>query len=112
MQIKHYSFGNITIDGEKYLSDLIIYKHNVDSWWRKEGHLLRQPDLKKIWKNSPEKLIVGTGAYGGMKVDSGVYSKCKERGIELIVQKTARAVEIFNSRFSAGRDGAAFHLTC
>lgn len=41
MTIASYSFGKITIDGQTFTSDLIIYPGRIDpSWWRREGHFL------------------------------------------------------------------------
>jgi len=54
MMIEHYSFGKITIDGQTYTSDLIIYPGKIDtSWWRKEGHNLQVEDLKDVLIDSP-----------------------------------------------------------
>ena len=54
MKIEHYSFGNITIDGQTYTSDVIIYPERVDaSWWRKEGHNLQIEDLAGVIKAEP-----------------------------------------------------------
>ncbi len=36
MKISDYSFGNITINGETYTKDVIIYPDRIFSlWWRK-----------------------------------------------------------------------------
>ncbi len=49
MNIEHYSFGKIIINGKTYTSDVIIYPEKVDSsWWRKQGHSLYIDDLKDV----------------------------------------------------------------
>ncbi|MBI5043219.1 MAG: hypothetical protein HZC10_05190 [Nitrospirae bacterium] len=69
MQITHYSFGKIDIDGKTYTSDVIIYPDKVDaSWWRKEGHYLQIEGMPDALKNEkPEIIIIGTGYYDAME---------------------------------------------
>lgn len=113
MKIGHYSFGKIVIDGTTYTSDVILYPGRVDgSWWRKEGHYLQPVDLKEVLEARPDMLIVGTGFSGVMTVAEETIRLVKSRGIELRVERTEKAVELYNS---IGKDRtviAALHLTC
>ena len=69
MKVEQYSFGNITIDGQTYTYDVIIYPERVDSsWWRKQGHNLQIEDLAGVIKAEPGVVIIGTGFFGVMKV--------------------------------------------
>jgi len=112
--INDYHFGSITINDRTYRSDVIIYPDKVDaSWWRKEGHALYLADIKEIIDQNPEVLIVGTGAYGVLKVSDEVYELAAEKGIELIVRKTEEACKEFNRLSQSGKKVvAALHLTC
>lgn len=113
MKINSYSFGNIVIDGKVYTSDVIIFKDRVDSsWWRKEGHKLQIVDLDSIIIARPEVLIVGTGAYGVMKVPDETIDYVKSKGIELYIYKTPEAVKEFNKLQDKKNVIAALHLTC
>ncbi len=113
MKIEHYSFGRITVSGKTYTSDVIIYPGRVDpSWWRKEGHLLQTSDLDDIIAEKPSVLIVGTGAYGAMKVPEKTLKYVKSEEIEVHCLDTIKAVELFNSLFSERAAVAALHLTC
>lgn len=107
--IEDYSFGRIVINGKVYTSDVII-TDSVHSWWRKEGHVLNPEDLTKVFSQYPQTLIVGTGAYGVMKVPEKTKKHLKEKGITLIIQKTGEAVKTFNA--TTGKKAAALHLTC
>ena len=40
-----------------------------EHWWRREGHVLHLEDLGTLLDGHPERLVVGTGAYGGMRPD-------------------------------------------
>ncbi len=112
MEITHYSFGKITIDGKTYTSDLLIYPDRIDAaWWRKEGHSLAVEDLQAVLDAKPDLLIIGTGYYGFMAVPSETLQRLRSQGIDVMTEKTDKAVELFNS--SPQRNvAAAFHLTC
>jgi hypothetical protein len=113
MKIDSYSFGKMVIDDQVYKSDLIIYPDKIDSsWWRKEGHLLQLEDLEAILAAAPEILVVGTGYFGLMKVQDELKKELAGRNMELHVEKSARAVEIFNSFRTRRKTVGAFHLTC
>jgi len=111
--IESYTFGQILINGKKYSSDLIIFKDYIyDSWWRKEGHNLCIDDIKEIINKKPEVLIIGTGAYGLMKVPSDLITYLKSKNIEVIIKKTKEACDEYNQLYQNKKVIAAFHLTC
>ena len=108
--IEDYSFGRIVIDGKTYTSDVIVLGNTVLNWWRKQGHVLNPEDLTAVIEESPEVLIVGTGAYGSMKIPEKTVQFIRDSGITLIGEKTGKAVEIFN--MTQEKKAAALHLTC
>jgi hypothetical protein len=113
MKIEHYSFGRITIDGNTYISDVIIYPDKVDpSWWRKEGHSLHIVDLKDVINLKPEVLIIGTGQSGMLIVPEETLSYLKGHNIEVYVARTGKAVELFNKIRDDKKTFAVLHLTC
>ncbi len=113
MKIENYSFGEITIDGKKYKSDIIIYPDKVDStWWRKEGHKLQIIDLAEIINAEPEVLVIGTGSSGLMIVPNETVSYLESKGIKVYIERTTKAVELFNKLQKDKKVVGAFHLTC
>lgn len=111
--IESYSFGEITIDGEKYTNDVIIFPDRVKgNWWRKEGHRLRPEDIRDVIETSPDTLIIGTGANGRMTVPADTRNYIKSENIDLIVEKSGQAVEKFNEIAGEENTIAAIHLTC
>jgi hypothetical protein len=113
MNIEYYSFGKITIDGRKYTSDVIIYPDKVDSsWWRKEGHKLQIVDLTEVINAVPEVLVIGTGYSGVMVVPKETVSHLESKGITVYIERTTRAVELFNELQKDKTTVAALHLTC
>lgn len=114
MKINDYSFGRISIDGETYSSDVIIYPDRVKCPWRRtEGHVLSIPDLADVLGAPPRILVIGTGYYGRMKVPTETLEALREQGIEAHVGKTGHAVADFNRLSREYADIiAALHLTC
>ena len=108
------AFGRVTIDGTTYTSDVIIYPDHVDaSWWRQEGHRLQPEDLTEAFAAEPAVLVVGQGNPGLMRVPEATRQVVAERGIELVVCKTAEACERYNQLTTQGSNVvAALHLTC
>ena len=59
--IDSYSFGNITINNQKFTRDLIIYPDHINSnWRRKTGHLLTEDDITEVLDYKPEVLLQDT----------------------------------------------------
>ncbi len=111
--VNAYSFGRITIEGQTYSSDIILFPDRVDSsWWRKEGHTLSLDDLKKISFDETDAFIVGTGFFGLMKVTEEVRKFMHEKGIQLFVDKTKEAGRKYNELAPHTKIIAVFHLTC
>lgn len=114
MEIKGCSFGKIKIDGHEYTQDVIIYPYRIDSsWWRKEGHRLQIEDIGDILEARPNVLVVGTGQYGGMRIDKEVEDLLRAKGIELRSAITPEACQIHNRLMESKRlVVTALHLTC
>ena len=115
LKIDDYSFGRIVIGRREFTSDLILHPdgHIQDNWRRSQGHSLIPEDITTMLDVAPEKLIIGTGANGRMKVVESVVELCKNHGIGVEICNTSTAVTRFNKAVEAGITVAAcFHLTC
>jgi hypothetical protein len=114
MQIDHYGFGHIDIEGRSYDADVIIFPDRVqERWWRHKGHRLAQEDLGPVMAERPEVLVVGTGYYGRMQVPKETLASLGAAGIDVRVLKTDRAVAEFNRlQREYASIVAALHLTC
>ena len=111
--IDSYHFGQIVINGKRYSSDVIIFPDRVQGdWYRKKSHELTLKDIVGILGESPEILLVGTGASGLMRVLPEVRQELEARGIQLIVEPTAEACDLYNQLSRSQRIVAALHLTC
>ena len=111
--IESYAFGRMDVDGRPYTSDLILFPDKIDdSWWRKSGHSVCLKDLEDVFKKEPEALVIGTGFYGLVRVEDEVKRHAQSKGVMLVIEKTKKAVESFNSLASKKKTIGAFHLTC
>jgi hypothetical protein len=110
--IESYGFGRVTIDGREETHDVIVLPERVvRDWWRKEGHGLVLEDLDGVLDELPERLLVGTGAYGQMQPDPGTIDALCARGIDVEVLPTAEAVQRY-AELDPRKTAAALHLTC
>jgi hypothetical protein len=111
-EIEGYAFGRVTVDGHEETRDVIVLpERTVRGWWRRDGHRLVLEDLDEVLEESPERLLVGTGAYGRMRPDPGALETLRARGIEVEVLPTADAVQRY-TRLDPRKTAAALHLTC
>jgi len=112
MKIEHYSFGKITIDGQTYHQDLIVYPDRIDtSWYLGEGNTLLVDDILDILREKPEIIIIGTGFHGGLIVPDLVKTQVMRQEINLMAAKTEQAVKLYNSLIHDQKTIAAFRLT-
>lgn len=112
--IETYSFGSMKVLGQTHHNDLKIIENQViPEWWRTQGHVLSLKDIADILDAPIDVLVVGTGAYGAMRVPTDVTEAVSRRGIELVSAPTGEAVTAFNKLRTQGkRVAGAFHLTC
>ena len=110
--IESYDFGKIRIDGKEYTRDLIIFNDGVESWWRKESHWVGIEDVKKIVEKKPKTVILGTGYSGIMEVSKEAKEHLENLGIEVIIEPTKKACDVFNKLSEKQVVVVALHLTC
>ena len=112
--IDKYLFGNIVVNGITYNDDIKIIQSNVvSSWWRNRGHKVELNDIKDIVETNPGVLVLGKGQPGLMKSTRSLREFLQKNDIELIEEKTSKAVKTFNRLFLEGKNVCAgFHLSC
>jgi hypothetical protein len=113
MQIEHYEFGRIRIDGRTYRNDVLLWPGQIKSdWWRLEGHLLQVNDVTEALAADPQVLVVGQGDPGNMQVDPALAAHLRAKGVELLTFPTRQACQVINELNGKRRLAAALHLTC
>lgn len=114
MMIENFSFGNIVVNGITYTNDIkIIQGKVIPIWWRKSGHQVNIDDIQDIIDAKPDILVLGKGKPGMMKSTLSLCDFLKQNDMDLIEEKTSKAIKTFNRLFKQGRNVCAgFHLTC
>ncbi len=111
--IEDYQFGSLKVNGESYNEDLEIHwDGKILSWIRKESHFIGAEDIKRALQREPEIIVIGTGKSGIAEIGKETEKAAAKKGIELIKEKTDKAVEIFNQLRKEKRVIGLFHLTC
>ena len=111
--IDSYTFGRMTVNGQSYESDLIIYPDRIESaWWRSKGHIFSVEDLEKMLAAGPEVIIIGSGSPGMLSVPKKAREVAASRGVELHVKPTEAAAQLYNEIAPTRKVVAGFHLTC
>jgi hypothetical protein len=116
MRFGRFEFGSLRIDGVTYKHDVVIDRGNIRKRKKKpskpfrgsSGHtpLTTAEDIP--WKC--RRLVIGTGADGGLPVLDDVVREARARDVELVVAPTAEAIEALTK---AGDDtNAILHATC
>ena len=115
--IKSYQFGQMVVsDTTRDLvlhNDIMIYDSKVEDWQRDSSHLVLVKDVEKAVAQKPEYIIIGNGDSGMMTVSDDVRDHIESQNIQLMIFRTAEAVEEFNRLLGMGRKVVGlFHLTC
>ena len=111
-ELEDYSFGELTVDGERHTRDLIVLPNRVvPDWWRREGHSLAMEDLDDVIDELPDRLILGCGHDGRLEPPRAVLDELRARGVQVEAMRTGEAVRRYGES-DPDRTAAALHLTC
>lgn len=107
-------FGSIIVDGKKYEHDIVIdYKGNVKKGWLQTRHLVAEKEFSDFLKEYPEIIIIGNGQHGEVEVSDEFIRLAEEKGIEVIIKETPKAIKKFNELIKAGKKVIVYiHVTC
>jgi hypothetical protein len=116
MRIEEFSFGSIRIDGVAYEKDVVIDRGQVSRRKKKVSRKFRHDfghtplSLEEGIPWRCRRLVVGTGAYGGLPVMNEVKREAKHRNVKLLILPTAQAIEVLMK--SLDETNAILHVTC
>jgi hypothetical protein len=117
MQFEKFFFGSIRIDGVTYQHDVLIDRGEIRRRKKKPskkfredfGHTPLSIEERIPWKGC-RRLVIGTGATGGLPVMEGVRIEAERRGISLLILPTSEAME--ELRKNHRKTNAILHITC
>lgn len=110
--IDETSFGEIKIKGKTYYSDMIV-------WWdgkaeyREKSHIVEVNEFARLARRDPEIIVIGRGQHGIVKIAPEVKELAEEKDIDIYMEKSPKAVEMFNAFAESGKKVVALiHTTC
>jgi len=116
VELRHFSFGTIEVDGTTYDHDVVIDRGRVRTRVKGPSKKLRAEyghtplSLAEDIPWDCETLVVGTGAAGSLPVTDDVVREAERRGVRLVMAPTADAIgELERANPSTN---AVLHLTC
>ena len=115
MQFNEFSFGILRIDGVSYDRDVVIDRGKIckrkkrpSRKFRDEfGHTPVSVEENIPWKCS--RLVIGTGAYGGLPVTREVRREAERRHVALVIVPTGNAIRLIEKEPGTN---AILHVTC
>lgn len=119
--ITNLSWGNmeVSIAGEKqHFKDCKVWPGGAREWrWGETGthHSpgIQPGDIQELLEHEVDFVILTRGQLGRLGVASETQEFLNEQGVEYCIEKTKKAVTLFNELAQKGkRVGGLFHSTC
>lgn len=111
-------FGSITIGGETYENDIFIELGGQVTKRKKKlskevygtSHIVSLAEAEYIFQKGANKLIIGAGQEGMLKLSDEARSFFKLKECDVILLPTPQAIEVWNKEKGAAI--GLFHITC
>ncbi len=116
MRFESFSLGSIRIHGVVYENDLVIDRGEIRKRRKKASKEYRAAyghtplSIKEDIPWRCRRLVVGTGAQGGLPVMDEVLEEADRRHVELLSLPTAEAIATLNA--GTKDTNAILHVTC
>jgi hypothetical protein len=116
--IDRTAFGSITIDGERYDSDVIIRlggkvqkrKKKLSKAIYGTSHTISLDEARHVYQEDAEVLLVGTGQYGLVALSEEAARYFEGHGCRVDPLPTKEAIKAWNE--AEGAVIGLFHVTC
>jgi len=116
--IQNTEFGSITIDKEELDHDIVIRlsgkvkkrKKKLSKEQYGTSHTVSLAEAEHIFDDGAERLIIGSGQYGNVKLSEEAEHYFKEKGCSVELHPTPEAIQVWNG--AEGKIIAMFHVTC
>ncbi len=116
--IQDTEFGSIVVDQDVFDHDIVIrLSGNVKKRKKKlskeqygTSHTVSLAEAEHIFDEGAERLIIGSGQYGNVKLSDEAADYFKEKGCSVELHPTPEAINVWNS--AEGKTIGMFHVTC
>lgn len=117
-KIDKTKFGSITIAGEKYEHDVLIRLDGKVEKRKKKlskqefgtSHILSLAEAEYVYEERAEKIIIGSGQEGMLKLSDEAAAFFKKKGCKVTLLTTPEAIKAWNKAKSPSI--GLFHITC
>ena len=112
------SFGSISVNNKILDYDIVIgWEDEVKKRKKKlskqvfgTSHILSVEEAKYIYQKGTERIIIGSGQYGSLKLSEEAQHYFKKKGCPVTLLPTPEAIEVWNE--AKGKVVGLFHVTC
>ena len=116
--IQDTEFGSITVDEDVFDHDIVIRlggkvkkrKKKLSKEQYGTSHTVSLAEAEHIFDEGAERLIIGSGQYGNVKLSDEAERYFKEKGCSVELHPTPEAIKVWNE--AEGKTIAMFHVTC
>jgi hypothetical protein len=117
-RIDRTAFGSITIEGTDFEHDVTIRLNGRPEKRKKKlskavygtSHIISLAEAEHIFETGAERLIIGTGQNGMVKLSDEAADYFKHRDCQVKLLRTPTAIEAWNE--AKGAVIGLFHVTC
>lgn len=109
--IESVSMGKLLFKGKVSRSDTIVYSDKMDTkWWIKGRSCIESCDLENVLAAEPEVVVIGLGFIMPITISDDAVNTMKSKGIEVFVEKSEKAAELYNEYTGKKKTIGLFHL--
>jgi len=109
--IESVSMGKLLFKGKVSRSDTIVYSDKMDTkWWIKSRNCIEICDIENVISAEPEVVVVGIGFMMPITISDEAVESMKSKGIEVFVEKSEKAAELYNEYTGKKKTIGLFHL--
>ena len=117
-KINSTDFGSITIEGQTYENDVVIRLDGKVTKRKKKlskavfgtSHKISLDEAKDVFEPGAERLIIGTGQTGMVKLSDEAAEYFKKKDCQARLYPTPEAIRVWNK--ADGKTIGLFHITC
>jgi hypothetical protein len=109
--IDSISMGKLLFKGKLSRSDTILHKDHMNTkWWINSRTTIEVCDLDEVFAAEPEVVVIGLGFMMPISISDAAVNALKEKGIEVHVEKSEKAGELYNEFSVKKKTIGLFHL--
>jgi hypothetical protein len=116
-RITRLSWGRIEVEGERSFKDAKLYPGGSREWdWRETGteHVpgIQPADVEELLEHGSLVVVLSKGVLERLRICPETLELLEDRGIQVHVLPTKKAVRLYNDLAESEQVGGLFHSTC